>query len=307
MKIKTILTTAVLTAIMSVNTLAAGINVYLDDELVTFSDAQPKIINDRTMVPVRGLFEKMGYKVEWNDYSRIATFRGPEYTISAGEDVLMANVTNSNKEVVISQETMPVISENRLYLPLRSISQATGKIVDWDQDTKSVIITSPENIEADDTPDGYMSGAAEEYLRTVFADISAIKQLVIESKDPVLYKLYKLDTNLTKPYVTDYSQIYEYTHKLYELEAPKGLSSVKTSIERYVGTIESACRLGLDNAEIDEENYDADALIAELNRLADEKYQISTESFAVNLVKYFNDNKVAFESIFGDTCLDVMN
>lgn len=41
------------------------INVYLDANEIEF-DVPPQIINGRTMVPIRAIFEKMGANVEWD-------------------------------------------------------------------------------------------------------------------------------------------------------------------------------------------------------------------------------------------------
>lgn len=47
------------------STFADGISVYVNSERVEF-DASPKIINSRTMVPVRAVFEKLGAAVSWD-------------------------------------------------------------------------------------------------------------------------------------------------------------------------------------------------------------------------------------------------
>ena len=42
------------------------ISVFVNDERVSF-DVAPTIINDRTMVPVRAIFEALGAEVRWDD------------------------------------------------------------------------------------------------------------------------------------------------------------------------------------------------------------------------------------------------
>ena len=46
--------------------LANDINVTVDGEVVNFAGQQPAIIDGRTLVPVRGVFETLGFEVEWN-------------------------------------------------------------------------------------------------------------------------------------------------------------------------------------------------------------------------------------------------
>lgn len=47
------------------------INVYLDANEIEF-DVPPQIINGRTMVPIRAIFEKMGANVEWDQTTNSA-------------------------------------------------------------------------------------------------------------------------------------------------------------------------------------------------------------------------------------------
>ena len=47
------------------------IKVYVNDTLVQF-DVAPIFINNRTMVPIRAVFEAMGADVQWNDSIKTA-------------------------------------------------------------------------------------------------------------------------------------------------------------------------------------------------------------------------------------------
>ena len=49
-----------------------AISVYVDGKLI-LSDCEPYIKNDRTMVPMRAIFEALGAKVEWYNDEQIAT------------------------------------------------------------------------------------------------------------------------------------------------------------------------------------------------------------------------------------------
>ena len=65
---KKILSVICLTGIMCVNTLASGIAVYVNNSKVNFS--QPPVVeNGATLVPVRGLLEKLGATVDWDKES----------------------------------------------------------------------------------------------------------------------------------------------------------------------------------------------------------------------------------------------
>ena len=60
---------------LSVFTKAAGdgeITVFIDGEQVLF-DVPPQTINDRTMVPMRAIFEALGATVDWNEEEQSIT------------------------------------------------------------------------------------------------------------------------------------------------------------------------------------------------------------------------------------------
>lgn len=302
MKLKVIFITVAIGALMSINTFAAGINVFYDNELVTFEDAQPQIINERTMVPVRGLFEKMGYNIKWNSENRVATLSNSDIIIDAGENLLVAEAIGG-RGITLEQTTMPVIVEDRLFLPLRAISQATGCVVDWDGATKSVVITSPANVVDEGEPvsdEGDMTAPAQEYLTTVFDTIEAINKEIDAIKDPVLSAICGDNSNEGMPLNTEFPNIYNLTHKLYDLEVPSGLNKVDENVKKYIAIIESGCSHSIENAEtgeVDKEYIDS---------LKGEKEETSM-MFGVALVEYFNANRVYYEGVFGEYCLDVMN
>lgn len=56
---------ALATVMMSTSMVFAdtNANVFVGDNLVTYSDQQPVIINERTYVPIRDVFEKMGFRL----------------------------------------------------------------------------------------------------------------------------------------------------------------------------------------------------------------------------------------------------
>ena len=64
MKFRNIAAITIGTIAMATTTFcASNINVTLNGLNITFGDAKPEIINGRTMVPVRGLFEKSGLHI----------------------------------------------------------------------------------------------------------------------------------------------------------------------------------------------------------------------------------------------------
>lgn len=324
MKLKMLITTVAAIAITSVSVFAAdGITVNYNSEKVVFPDAQPKLINNRTMVPVRGLFEKMGFNVEWNESLKIATLKTDSIVVYCGEKILFANKPLEGIQLDIERDTMPTISEGRMYLPLRAISQATGYEVLWDGESKTVNIYSNslkskrddiENGNATDPMDyddlgyvpdeGHMTENAQEYLTTLFDTISEIKELAKVSKDPTLLRLYGLNNDEDiAPSNADYSRILDRTAKIKTLEAPNELSDVKAEASKFAEIIENACSYNHESAKagISNEEYSS-----QLNDICKQKDTTSID-FSVVLYTYFSTNDVYFEGIFGEYCLDIMN
>ncbi len=99
-------------------------------------DAQPRIENDRTIVPIRAIAEALGFYVDWKAETQTAS-------ISKGSTTVTVAV-NSNIAKVNGKETtldMPaVIREDRTMIPLRFVSEALGCTVDWFDKNKIVAI-----------------------------------------------------------------------------------------------------------------------------------------------------------------------
>lgn len=116
----------------------SDVKIYLEDKLL-ISDAAPFIENDRTMVPVRMVAENMGYDVLWNPTNRMVTILSTKQKIVLTIDQSTALVGKSQVEM-----DMPaIIRSDRTYVPIRFVSENFGFLVDWDADTRSVLITAP--------------------------------------------------------------------------------------------------------------------------------------------------------------------
>lgn len=100
------------------------------------TDAAPKIVNSRTMLPIRFVAEALGAEVGWNGDTRTVT-------IIKG-DTNIAITIDSDKAIVNGQEQTldaPAFVENsRTYLPVRFVSENLGAKVDWDGATQTVTI-----------------------------------------------------------------------------------------------------------------------------------------------------------------------
>ena len=114
------------------------IKIYFQGKQIT-SDVSPYIENDRTMVPIRMVTEKMGYDVLWNPTVRVVTIYSAKKRVLLTIDNNIARVGDDT----VRMDTPAVIRQNRTFVPIRFVSETFGYDVDWDGSTRSVLITKP--------------------------------------------------------------------------------------------------------------------------------------------------------------------
>ena len=107
------------------------------------SDVPAQIIGDRTMVPMRAIFETLGANVSWiEDKQAIIATKGPTLmAMKIGVNTLsMSTIGGEDKNVTL--DVPPQIVNDRTLVPARAISEALGCTVGWDGDTRTVTITN---------------------------------------------------------------------------------------------------------------------------------------------------------------------
>ena len=115
-----------------------GIKIIIDSTPQTY-DQMPIIVNDRTMVPLRGIFEALGARVNWIDATKTIIGSKGDKTITLQIDNTYANI--SGKEITL--DVAPQIISSRTMVPVRFISESLGAEVGWDGNTRTVTITNP--------------------------------------------------------------------------------------------------------------------------------------------------------------------
>lgn len=117
-----------------------GVTVYSNGNLV---EDKGIISEGRTLVPVRGVFEYLSYTVDWQADTKTAVL-----TSSGGETVI--SLTDGEAAFTINDETITPdvpqqIINGRFMLPLRSIGEAIGARVGWNEETKTATINPNNN------------------------------------------------------------------------------------------------------------------------------------------------------------------
>ena len=113
------------------------IKVMLDGERIAF-DVQPQIIDERTMVPLRAIFEALGATVDWDQETQTVTAvkDDTKIALTIGKNVIYVN------DKPIELDVAPLIIDERTLVPVRAIAEGFGLDVGWDGENATVIIKS---------------------------------------------------------------------------------------------------------------------------------------------------------------------
>lgn len=117
-----------------------AISVTLNGDKIEF-DVPPQLIDNRTMVPLRKIFEAMGAVVDWNDNTQ---------TVTATKDdkVVTAKINDRNLYINGAAKTLdvpPMIVDGRTLVPARFVAESFGANVDWVDSTQTVVILTKWN------------------------------------------------------------------------------------------------------------------------------------------------------------------
>lgn len=102
----------------------------------TALDVPAQIIDSRTMVPLRAIFEALGASVEWDDSTKTVTSERGDTKVS---------LTIGEAEIIVNGEAKALdvpgqIVDSRTLVPVRAIAESFGCEVGWDDPTKTVTI-----------------------------------------------------------------------------------------------------------------------------------------------------------------------
>ncbi|MDQ0111472.1 N-acetylmuramoyl-L-alanine amidase family protein [Paenibacillus harenae] len=114
-------------------------------------DANPQIVNQSTVVPIRVITEGLGFQVEWDNATKTVT-------INDGSNVIKLTINNNAALVndqVVQMETKPIIVKGTTLVPLRFVGEQFGLEFEWKADTKEVHIVQPPK-----QPTGWITGVS---------------------------------------------------------------------------------------------------------------------------------------------------
>jgi hypothetical protein len=102
----------------------------------------PVIVESRTLVPVREVFELLGGSVSWDGNTRTVTISKDTTEVNLVIDSLSAKVNG----VDTSLDVPAKIINDKTMVPVRFISENCGLNVDWNGETSTVTISTPQQV-----------------------------------------------------------------------------------------------------------------------------------------------------------------
>ena len=167
-------TTLVMTAAMAMPVMAAidyetarlrpDFTIVIDGKEKNFKRADGSaafalVYEDSTYLPLRAIGEAIGKNVNWDEATKTITLEGERETKDSSNREVEGKVKTVSVQVrkdftiVIDgkeqtfqtssgKEIYPLLYDGSTYLPLRAIGQIMDKDVEWDNDTKTVTLTS---------------------------------------------------------------------------------------------------------------------------------------------------------------------
>ncbi|MGN1318204.1 MAG: copper amine oxidase N-terminal domain-containing protein [Lachnospirales bacterium] len=166
------------------------INLVVNGAKVDFSgDQEPVIENGRTLVPFRAVFEKMGAKVEW--FSEIQLCEATYGEVTVGIYIGDTKVILGEGAEIESDVPAKIIN-GRTMVPLRILSESIGAEVNWDSESRTVTVNTPE-----------ISGEAPESVNYTTENATAAGKVLVNYQYPVITDKYTQVDVLNKNIFTD--------------------------------------------------------------------------------------------------------
>ncbi|MCM3734217.1 stalk domain-containing protein [Fictibacillus nanhaiensis] len=116
------------------------VTVYLNGKLFSY-EKEPFMKNDRTYVPLRGVFEQLGTTVKFNDATQEIKATRWDRTITLKIGSKTATVVSAKGTSTITFDTAPEIIDGHTVVPIRFVADALGAETKWNGTTYTVSIT----------------------------------------------------------------------------------------------------------------------------------------------------------------------
>lgn len=170
------------------------VSIMINDEPLK-TDVAPVIVEDRTLVPMRAIFEAFGAQLEWDEASATATA-----SVKSGGKQTVIKITENNKTVYVNDEAVELdvpamIIDGRFVVPVRFVSETLGAVVEWDDWAQCVVISArrlfyPDVLEPVSVTQSGDDGAGNVISNSIDGDLGT--RWAPEGKDGAAWGIYDL-------------------------------------------------------------------------------------------------------------------
>ncbi|AKL96006.1 copper amine oxidase domain-containing protein [Clostridium aceticum] len=127
-----------------------GVEIQVNGRKIQTS-VKPFIQENRTLIPLRGVMEELGAKVEWHPEERIVKVLTEDVNIelAVGENTakIVKNINGTYKEETLKLEVPAKIVEGRTFIPGRFVTESLGAKVEWDSVLRIMKIKTNANMD----------------------------------------------------------------------------------------------------------------------------------------------------------------
>lgn len=106
------------------------------------TDVAPEIIDGRTMLPVRAVFEAIGAEVDYEAETKTAIATKGDTTVTFIIDSNIMTINGVEKAI----DVPAMIKDNRTLVPLRACAEAFELDVEWNNNTRTAIVRMPVSV-----------------------------------------------------------------------------------------------------------------------------------------------------------------
>ena len=119
----------------------AGPNVVVDGKVLV-TDVPPVMVKERVYVPMRAVYESLGYIVTWNEALQMPTMFTPDYAYFLNFYVDRGTIYSSYQDRTVEMNPKPFYHNDRTMVPLRFVAEMLSCQVDWDDATQTAYINT---------------------------------------------------------------------------------------------------------------------------------------------------------------------
>lgn len=125
----------------TVNTISVALDGYLLDKN-GMGGTDALTVNGRTMLPVRGISERLGATVEWIGAEQRVKLTRAKHTV----EMKIGSKTAYVDGKPIEMDVAPFIKAGRTYLPTRYVAEFFGQVVEWNSFHRAVLINEDKTV-----------------------------------------------------------------------------------------------------------------------------------------------------------------